>query len=73
MPRLSSVTVRGRRRPRRGSPKGSLTIDAATAALVRRVCRHDGYDLTSFVDAMLQSYLREHHPDWPVQHEEPAR
>ena len=60
---LKSITITGPRAQRRPS-KGSLTIDARTALLVRSVCRHDGFDLTAFVDAMLRTYLSAQHPTW---------
>ena len=53
-------------KPATATPKGSLTIDLATAELVRRVQRADGLDLTTMVDRMLEAYVRQVHPDWQV-------
>jgi hypothetical protein len=68
--KLNDVKISGK--PRHPSvPKGSLTIDADTAKLVRRVCRHEGMDVSSFVDAMLRTYIERHHPDWETVEQPP--
>ena len=70
MSKLKDVKISGK--PRRPSiPKGSLTIDADTAKLVRRVCRHEGMDISSFVDTMLRTYIERHHPDWETVEQPP--
>ncbi len=70
MSKLKDVKISGK--PRRPSvQKGSLTIDADTARLVRRVCRHEGMDISSFVDAMLRTYIERHHPDWETVEQPP--
>jgi len=51
-------------RKRLPSPKSSLTIDLATAKLVRQAQRAERVDLTTLVDGMLQAYIRRAHPEW---------
>jgi hypothetical protein len=64
---LRDIETRGKPKPKqRGTPKGSLTIDLPVALLVRKVCRHEGYDITTFVSEMLKVYVRTEHPEWKI-------
>lgn len=55
--------------------KGTLTIDAGTAMVVRRIAAAEGRSraLTSVVDDMIRAYLAAEHPDWRLVEPKPKR
>lgn len=70
MPRLKDVLIPEAPQNR---PTKTLTIDAHTANLLRRVARSDGLRLSAFLDRALRAYLEKHHPSWPLVEDDPAR
>jgi len=62
MPKLKDISAAPRQK------KASLTVDAATAELVRRVANYEGRskDITGIVNDMLVAYLQQTHPDWEL-------
>jgi len=49
--------------------KASLTIDADTASIVRRIALAEGRarNLSSVVNDMVQAYITAKHPDWTLE------
>lgn len=55
--------------------KGSLTVDADTAAVFRKVAFAEGRsrNLTSLLDDMIKAYVAEKHPDWKLVNEKKGK
>lgn len=49
--------------------KASLTIDADTAVIIRRIAHAEGRarNLSSLVSDMVHIYVAEKHPDWTIE------
>jgi hypothetical protein len=52
--------------PPNRSPKASLTIDRPIATLIRKACRRERIDLSTFLLTLLREYARRHHPEWEI-------
>ena len=64
-PRIVGVVVPGQF-PKSPSPKASLTIDRPIAILIRKACRREKRDLSSFLLTLLREYGRLYHPEWEL-------
>jgi hypothetical protein len=57
--------------PEMPTPKASLTVDRPIAILIRKACRRERIDLSTFLLTLLREYARLYHPEWEL--DEPTR
>jgi hypothetical protein len=51
---------------KKNQPTKTLTIDAHTADVIRKIARADGMMLTDFLDQAVRDYIMRRHPQWTI-------